>query len=144
MSNEEGYWTLGIQQNRRIGDKEYISLRIYIPTSDNPHLIEVLRNLGSQEGKLHFRRKFHGPNIILAPAQIRAKPPPSHPDMAQWADEIINFIAQQGGISAWPIVRKRFGLPPTSTPSSKLVELLEQRGLQRKKDPKTSTMIWTL
>lgn len=144
MSNEEGYWTLGIQQNRRIQDKTYISLRMYIPSSDAPQLLEILRTEGSKEGKLHYKRKFHGQNITLTPVHIQAEKSSPHPTLAQRADEIISIIAQLGGTSTWPTVREKLGLAPESTPSPFLVKQLRDRGLVTTKHPKTSTMTWKL
>lgn len=48
MSNKEGHWTLDIQVNRKIGEKTYTSLRLYVPSSDGSLL---LKRLQSEEAK---------------------------------------------------------------------------------------------
>ncbi|HYW00723.1 MAG TPA: hypothetical protein VE862_04595 [Candidatus Acidoferrum sp.] len=142
MSDNEGYWTLGIQVNRKIENKTYISARLYVPSSDLPELLKWIEKEG--HGKLHFRRKFHGRNIILTEVQTQTEMSTPRPSLAQRADEIIRVIAQLGGTSTWPAVREKLGLPTNSTPSPFLVKLLRDRGLQTTKNPKTSTMTWKL
>ena len=145
MSNKNGYWKLAIQLNRRIGDKVYSSLRMYVPTNqDTKPLLEKLQAEGGERAELQFRAKFHGSRIILDQVQPEAESAITRPTIGQRADQIITIVAQLGGTTSWPAVREKLGLPTESTPSPFLVKALKERGLQSTKDPKTSTMIWKL
>jgi hypothetical protein len=149
-SNKNGYWTLGKQKNRDTGHKTYASLRIYVPTNnDTKPLLEKLLVESGEDCKLYFKAKTKiqctkGIRIILD--QIQPEPEQSTPSrsLAERADQIITIIALKGGESAWPLVCQELGLKPGSMPGPILVKALEERGMQRTKDPRTSTMIWKL
>jgi hypothetical protein len=145
MSNEEGYWTLGIQVNRKIGDKVHSSLRIYVPTNDDTEiLLKRVQAEGGEDAKLYFSAKINGSTITLRQVQPQTRPKASRPSLSERADQIIGIIAQLGGTTTWPTVREKLGLPSESTPSPFLVKQLRDRGLQTTKNPKTSTMTWQL
>ena len=145
MPNRNGYWKLGIQLNRRIGDKVYSSLRMYIPTNDDTKpLLEKLHAEGGERAELQFRARFHGSRIILDQVQPGAESATPSSTLGERADQIITIVAQLGGNTSWPIVREKLGLPTESSPSPFLVKALKERGLQSTKNPKTSTMVWKL
>jgi hypothetical protein len=144
MSDKEGHWTLGIQVNRKIGEKTYTSLRLYVPKNDKKLLLERLQAEGGDEAKLYFDAKFHGAKIILTPVQPQAQAATLSPSLAQRADQIIALIVKQGGTTTWPTVREKLGLPPESMPDPFLVKELRDRGLLTIRNPKTSTMTWKL
>jgi hypothetical protein len=148
VSNKEGLWTLGIQVNRKIKEKPYTSLRLYIPSSENCSdrklLLARLQAEGGEEAKLYYSAKIHGSTITLRQVKPQTQPQTSPPSLAERADQIIAIIARLGETTTWPAVREKLGLPPESTPSPFLVKELRDRGLQTIKNPKTSTMIWKL
>jgi hypothetical protein len=145
MSDRGGLWTLGIQLNRKVGNKVYSSLRFYPPTNkETKPLLEKLQAEGGEDSKLYFNAKIHGSRIILD--QVRPEPKSTNtiPNLSERADRIILIIAQEGGTSTWPSVREKLGLPSHSMPGPFLVKQLKDRGLQTIKNPKTSRMIWKL
>jgi hypothetical protein len=144
MSDKEGHWTLGIQVNRKVGEKIYTSLRLYVPSNDAKLLLRRLQDEGGEDSKLYYSAKIQGSTIMLRQVQPQKQPQASPPCLAERADQIITIIAQQGGTTTWPSVREKLGLPPESTPSPFLVRQLRDRGLLTIKNPKTSTMTWKL
>jgi hypothetical protein len=146
MSDKDGLWKLGIQVNRRIGDKVYHSLRLYPPNNDETKvLFKRIQAEGGEDGKLYFSAKMiNGSTIMLRQVQPQTRPQGSRPSLAERADQIMTIIAQLGGTTNWPTVREKLGLPPESTPSPFLVKQLRDRGLLTIKNPKTSTMTWQL
>jgi len=147
MPNGDGYWTLGIQKNRDTGNRIYKSLRMYPPTNNDTKPLR--KRLEAEDGHvthLYYRAKIqnHGSRIILDEVQSVTKQSTTEPNLAQRADEIIEFAAQTGGTTTWPVVREKLGLPSNATPSPFLVKLLRDRGLLTVRNPKTSTMIWKL
>jgi hypothetical protein len=143
MSN--GHWTLGIQVNRKIGDKIHRSLRFYVPSNgDTKALLQKVQAEGGDVEKLYYSAKINGSTITLRQIQPQTRPQASRPSLAERADQIMAIIAQLGGTTSWPTVREKLGLPSKSTPSPFLVKALKERGMQSTKDPKTSTMIWKL
>ena len=144
MSDGERHWTLGIQLNRKIGEKVYSSLRLYVPTSDRELLLKKLQAEGGKDAKLYYAAKINGSTILLRQVQSQPQPQTSRLSLAERADRIISIIAELGGTTTWPTVREKLGLPPESTPSPFLVKQLRDRGLQTLRNPKTSTKIWKL
>lgn len=146
MSDKAGHWTLGIQVNRKIGDKTHRSLRFYIPSNDETKaLLQRVQAEGGQDAKLYYSAKMiNGSTIMLRQVQPQTRPQPSRLSLAEQADQIMAIIAQLGGTTTWPAVREKLGLPPESTPSPFLVRQLIDRGLLTIKNPKTSTMTWKL
>lgn len=145
MSDSDGLWTLGIQVNRKIGDKIYTSLRLYVPNNDDvKSLLKKLQAEGGEEEKLYYSAKIHGSTIILRQVKPQTRPQAPPPSLAERADQIIAIIAQLGGTTTWPTVRENLGLSPDSTPSPFLVKQLRDRGLLTIKNPRTSTMTWKL
>jgi hypothetical protein len=145
MSEREGHWTLGIQVNRKIGDKVYPSLRLYVPSNDDTKLLlKKLQAEGGEDEKLYYSAKVNGSTITLRQVQPQTRPQASRPSLAERADQIMVIIDQLGGTTTWPAVREKLGLPPESTPSPFLVKQLRDRGLLTIKNPKTSTMTWQL
>jgi hypothetical protein len=147
MSNTNGLWTLGIQVNRKIGNKVYRSLRLYPPSNgDTELLMKRVQTEGGEDEKLYFTAKIqnHGSRIILDEVQTAAERPTPRVNLTQRADEIISIIAQLGGTTTWPTVREKLGLPQESTPGPFLVKQLRDKGLLTIKNPKTSTMTWKL
>ncbi len=148
MHNEEGLWTLGIQVNRKIKEKPYTSLRLYIPSSENCSdrklLLTRLQAEGGEDAKLYYRATIRGSTITLRQVKPQTQPQAPLPSLAERADNIIAIIAQLGGSTTWPTVREKLGLQPESTPGPLLVKALRERGLLTIKNPKTSTMIWEL
>lgn len=145
MSDTDGLWTLGIQLNRKVGDRVYSSLRVYVPNNkETKPLLEKLQAEGGEDSKLYFKAKIQRSRIILN--QVRREPKSTNkvPSLSERADLIISIIAQEGGTSSWPTVREELGLSPESTPSPFLVKQLRDRGLLTIKNPKTSTMTWKL
>jgi hypothetical protein len=145
MSDRDGYWTLGVQINRKIQDKIYTSLRLYVPNNDDTKpLLKMLQDEGGEYAKLHFRAKIHGSRIILTQVQREVGTSATSPSLDERADHIITMVAQLGGTTTWPAVRERLGLPVESMPGPFLVKKLKDRGLLTIKNPKTSTMVWKL
>lgn len=144
MSSRDGHWTLGIQVNRKIGDKIYPSLRIYVPSADTELLLKRLQAEGGEDAKLYFNAKINGSTILLRQVQPQTHPKASRPSLAERADRIIAIIAQLGGTTNWPTVREKLGLPPECMPGPFLVKRLKDRGLVSIKNSKTSTMMWKL
>jgi hypothetical protein len=145
MSDNDGHWTLGIQVNRKIGDKVHYSLRLYVPSNDDTKiLLKKLQTEGGEDAKLHYRAKINGSTITLRQVQPQTRPQAPRPSLAERADRIIAIIAQLGGTTNWPAVREELELPPESTPSPFLVKQLREKGLLTIKNPKTSTMTWKL
>jgi hypothetical protein len=145
MSNEEGYWTLGIQVNRKIGNKVYRSLRLYPPSNDDTEaLLKRVQAEGGVDEKFYYSAKINGSTILLRLVNPQTQPQTPRLSLAEKADQIISVVAQLGGTTTWPAVREKLGLPHQSTPSPFLVKQLRDRGLQTTKNPKTSTMTWKL
>lgn len=145
MSDHDGHWTLGIQVNRKIGDKVYPSLRIYVPSNgDTKLLLKRLQAEGGEAAKLYYSAKINGSTITLKQVPSQTRSQASRPSLAERADQIIAIVAQLGGTTTWPTVREKLGLPPESTPSPFLVKQLRDKGLLTIKNPKTSTMTWRL
>ncbi len=145
MSDKDGHWTLGIQVNRKIGDKVSRSLRIYVPSNDETKtLMKRVQAEGGEDAKLYFSAKINGSTILLRQIQRQARPKASRPSLAERADQIMAVVAQLGGTTNWPKVREKLGLPPESMPGPFLVKQLRDRGLLTVKNPKTSTMTWKL
>ena len=144
MSEREGHWTLGIQVNRKIGEKVYSSLRIYVPSADSELLLKRLQAEGGEDAKLYFNAKINGSTILLRQVQPQTQPKAPRPSPAERADQIMAIVAQLGGTTTWPAVRERLGLPSKSMPGPFLVKQLRDRGLLTIKNPKTSTMTWKL
>ncbi len=145
--NNGGRWTLAIQLNRKIGDKVHSSLRIYVPTNDDTEiLLKKLQAEGGERAKLYFSAKINssGSTILLRQIQPQTQQKTSRPSLGEQANQIIAIVAQLGGTTTWPTVREKLGLPPESTPSPFLVKQLRDRGLRTIRNPKTSTMTWTL
>jgi hypothetical protein len=149
MPNKDGYWTLGIQLNRKIRDKVYSSLRFYVPVNDDTKsLLKRLQLDGGEKSKLQYRAKIEGQGarIILTLTQPQYQTKASSPRLriGELADHVIAIIAQEGGTATWPFVREKLGRPAESMPGPILVKALTDRGMKSTKDPKTSTMIWKL
>ncbi len=144
MSDQEGHWTLGTQVNRKIGEKIYTSLRLYVPISDAKLLSKRLQAEGGEDAKLYYSAKINGSTITLRQIQPQTQPQASPPSLAERADQIVAIIAQLGGTTTWPTVREKLGLPSESMPGPFLVRQLRDRGLLTIKNPKTSTMTWKL
>ena len=147
MSDKEGHWTLGIQVNRKIGDKTYTSLRLYVPSNnDKKLLLKKLLAEGAMNPKNYTStpRSRSGSTILLRQVQPQTRPKATRPSLGERADRIIAIITQLGGTTTWPAVREKLGLPSESTPSPFLVKELRDRGLLTIKNPKTSTMTWKL
>jgi hypothetical protein len=145
MSETDGLWTLGIQLNRKIGDKVYSSLRVYVPNNNETKpLLEKLQAEGGEVTKLYFKAKIQGSRIILNQVRPEPQPTTTAPSLSERADRIISIIAQAGGTSTWPTVREKLGLPRESMPGPFLVKQLRDKGLLTIKNPKTSTMTWQL
>ncbi len=146
MSEAQKLWTLGIQLNRKVGEKTYSSLRFYVPskTEDANSLLKKLQADGGEDSKLHYSAKIHGSTITLKQVQPQTQPQALPLNLAERADQIIAIIAQLGGTTTWPAVREKLGLPSESTPSPFLVRQLRDRGLLTIKNAKTSTMTWKL
>lgn len=145
MSDTDGLWTLGIQFNRKVGDKVYSSLRIYVPNNkDTKPLLEKLQAEGGEDSKLYYKAKIQGSRIILNQVRPEPKSTIRVPSLSERADRIVFIISQEGGTSTWPAVREKLGLSPESMPGPFLVKQLKDRGLQTMRNPKTSTMTWKL
>jgi hypothetical protein len=145
VSDRNGYWTLGIQVNRKIGEKTHRSLRFYIPSNDETkRLLQRVEAEGGEAEKLYYSAKINGSTITLRQVQPQTRPQASRPSLTERADQIVAIIAQLGGTTTWPTVREKLGLPPESTPSPFLVRQLRDKGLLTIKNPKTSTMTWKL
>ncbi len=144
MSDRECRWTLGVQVNRKIGEKVYPSLRIYVPSADSELLLKRLQAEGGEAAKLYFNAKINGSTITLRQVKLQTQTKAARPSLTERADQIITIIAQQGGTTTWPAVREKLGLPPESMPGPFLVKQLRDRGLLTIKNPKTSTMTWKL
>ncbi len=145
MSDKDGHWTLGIQVNRKVGDKTYASLRFYVPSNDESKiLLKRLQAEGGEKAKLYYSAKINPSTITLRQVQPQTGPQASRPTLVERADQIVAIIAELGGTTTWPTVREKLALPTESMPGPFLVKALRDRGLLTIKNPKTSTMTWKL